>query len=121
MSIAMRQEMERKIVSQFVRDAIAAGKRLAVSLERGYDTADMLLGSTDEKAIMDAAFAGDECHIFVQAADGDTVVDGQVASEGWVFCVMGNDGWDVISDYTTNLEDNGILKNALEIAEKYSG
>lgn len=117
MSVKMRQEVERKIVGQFVRDALAAGYRLAVSLERGYDIDEMLLGSTDYDAIMEAAFAGDECHIFVQPGDGPTTEDGLVVSRGHVFCVMGNDGWDVISDYTTNLEL--LLTEANKIADNY--
>lgn len=109
--------MERRIVSRFVYDALAAGKRLAVSLERGYDVDEMLLGSRDHKKIMDAAFAGDEAHIFVQPAEGPTVLDGQIVSEGWVFIVLGNDGYDVISDYTVNLEP--LLTNANKLAESY--
>jgi len=118
MSVKMRQEVERKIVGQFVKDALAAGYRLAVSLERGYDIDDMLLGSGDYDKIMEAAFAGDECHIFLQPADGPTVEDGQVVSDGHVYCVFGNDGWDVISDYSTNLEP--LLAGANKISDHYA-
>jgi hypothetical protein len=134
MSVKMRQEVERKIVRRFVKDALAAGYRLAVSGERGYDIDEMLLGSTDVKAIMEAAFAGDECHIFVQPGDGPTVIDGEsdlrerlygaektirrVNSIGYVYCVMGNDGWDVISDYTTNLES--LLEGANKVSDQYA-
>jgi hypothetical protein len=113
----MRQEVERKIARRFVKDALAKGHRLSVSLERGYDIDDMLLGSRDEKKIMEEAFAGDECHIFVHDADGPLVEKGVVLSEGWVYLVMGNDGWDVISDYTTNLED--LLKGAMTVSDQY--
>lgn len=119
MKIERRQEIERRIVRRFVKDALKAGNRLGVSLDRGYDAEDgMLLGSTDVKKIMDEAFAGDEAHIFVQPKDGPTVEDGAVVSCGWVYIVLGNDGWDVISDYTTNLED--LLKGANALSEKYS-
>ena len=118
MSVKLRQELERKIMRRFVRAALASGHRLAVSLERGYDLDEMLLGSRDEKKIIAAAFEGDECHIFVQPATGPTVEGGKVISEGWVFFVFGNDGWDVISDYTTNLEP--LLKSANELSEAYA-
>jgi hypothetical protein len=118
MSIAIRQEIERKIVSSFVQAALAKGYRLAVSLERGYDTDEMLLGSRDRRKIIEEAFAGDEAHIFVQPAEGNTVQDGQVVSIGWVYVVLGNDGWDVISDYTTNLEP--LMAGANKLADKYS-
>jgi hypothetical protein len=114
--LVKRQNIERRIVRTFVEDALAAGKRLAVSLDRGYDVEDMLLGSRDKAAIMLEAFAGDEAHIFVQPAEGPTVEDGQVVSEGWVFIVLGNDGYDVISDYTVNLEP--LLARANKLAEK---
>lgn len=116
MTLERRQEIERRIVRRFVQDALKAGYRLAVSLERGYDVEEMLLGSKDVKAIMAEAFAGDEAHIFVQPAEGATVEEGQVVSEGWVYIVLGNDGYDVISDYTVNLEP--LLVGANAIAEK---
>jgi hypothetical protein len=118
MSVKMRQEVEKKIVGQFIDDALAAGYRLAVSLERGYDISQMLLGSTDKNKIMEEAFAGDECHIFTQPKNGPTVENNKVISNGWVYCIMGNDGCDVISDYSTNLEK--LLVTANKIADQYS-
>lgn len=111
------RDIEKRIVRRFVKDAIAKGYRLGVSLERGYDVEDMLLGSSDVEKIMAEAFAGDEAHIFVQPGEGELVTgDGQVVSEGWVFIVLGNDGYDVISDYTVNLES--LLTNANQLAER---
>lgn len=115
-AVAIR-EVEQKIVGQFVRDALAAGKRLAVSLERGYDVDEMLLGSRDEQRIMAEAFAGDECHIFIQPAEGPTTQGGRVISDGWVFCILGNGG-DVISDYSVNAES--LLAAANKLADHYS-
>lgn len=118
-SNAIRQKIEREIVGSFVQAALAKGYRLGVSLERGYDVSDgMLLGSRDRRKIMDAIFDGDDAHIFVQSAAGNLVEDGRVVSEGWVYVVLGNDGWDVISDYTTNLEP--LMKGANRLAERYS-
>lgn len=117
-SVGIRQTVEKAIAAQFVKDALAVGKRLAVSLERGYDTDEMLLGSTEEKKILEEMFAGDECHVFIQAADGPTVDEGVVVSEGWVYFVMGNDGWDVISDNLSNTLTNEILKGAERLASQ---
>lgn len=114
--VVKRIAIEKRIVKRFVTDAIKAGFRLAVSLERGYDYEDMLLGSTDVKKIMDEAFAGDEAHIFVQPAKGPTVQDRSVISVGWVYVVFGNDGYDVIADYSTNIEY--LLAGANELADK---
>lgn len=118
MSVKMRQEVEHKIISAFVDSALSAGYRLSVSLERGFDVEEMLLGSTDKKAIMEEALAGDECHIFVNESTGEVLVNGRINSIGWVFCVFGNDGWDVISDYTTNLEH--LMVEATEISDAYA-
>lgn len=35
---------------------------------------------------------------------------------GWVRMIYGNDGWDVMADYTTNLED--VLTDANKLADK---
>lgn len=118
MSIAIRQKIEREIITSFVQTALAKGYRLAVSRERGYDVNEMLLGSRDRKEIVKAAMAGDEAHIFVQPAEGDLVQGGKIVSEGWVYVVLGNDGWDVISDYTTNLEP--LMQGANRLSDKYS-
>ena len=117
MSVKMRQLVENEIIGRFVNDALAAGYRLAVSLDRGYDIDEMLLGSTDWNKIMEEAKAGDDCHIFVQPGTGPTTKNGRIVCKGWVYLVFGNDGWDVISDYTTNLEP--LLKGANEISDKY--
>jgi hypothetical protein len=120
MEVKTRQAIEKAIAKRFVEDALAAGKRLAVSLERGYDVGDdMLNGSTDQAKILEEMFAGDDCHVFVQAADGPIVDNGAVVSEGWVYFVLGNDGYDVISDYmlSETLEAQ-VLKGADELADR---
>lgn len=117
MSIAMRKAIEREIIGKFVDDALAAGYRLAVSLDRGYDIDEMLLASTAREEIINEAMAGDDAHIFVQPHDGPTVDDGHVVSAGWVRVVLGNDGWDVLADYTTNLEP--LLSGASALSDKY--
>lgn len=117
--IKLRIELERRIITAFVTSALAAGYRLAVSLERGYDTGEMLLGSTDRKAIVDEAMAGDDAHIFIQPTDGPTVENGRVVSLGWVYIVRGNDGWDVISDYNTGTLTENLLTEANRIAREY--
>lgn len=116
MSVTIRRKVEMDILERTVDALLAAGYRLGVSLERGFDhDAGMLLGSRDRAKIIEEAFAGDDCHIFAQPADGPLVEDDQVVSDGWVYLVYGNDGWDTISDYTTNLE--GALGPVLAYSE----
>lgn len=118
MSRTIIRKVEREILERTVDALLAAGYRIGVSLERGYDVDDMLLGSRDRDAIIEEAWAGDDCHIFAQPAEGPTVEDGSVVSEGWVYLVYGNDGWDTMSDYTTNLED--VLKPVNDYADSLS-
>lgn len=113
-----RQRIEREIVGKIIDDALAAGYRVSVSLERGYDLDEMLHASTDKEKIMDEAFAGDECHLFIHDATGETVIDGAIISRGWIYLVFGNDGWDVISDYSVRLEE--FLKGAETLAASWS-
>ena len=126
MSVKMRQEVERKIIGAFVDAALKAGYRLSVSLERGYDYEEMeeagVLGTTDKEKIMEEAFAGDDCHIFVHDKDGPVLAkDGSLETIGWVQAVFGNDGWDVISDYTTGLDGLGLMVEATKISDHYAG
>lgn len=116
MNVLARHRVETKIVVKLVDDILKAGYRIGVSLERGYDVEDMLMGETDKLKIMETVFAGDDCHLFVQSAKGPLVEDGKVISEGWVYLVYGNDGYDVISDYSVKLES--LVKGANELADK---
>lgn len=119
MSVKARRKLEMDILERTVDLLLGAGYRLGVSLERGFDHDDgMLLGSRDRAKIIEEAFAGDECHIFAQPADGPLVEDHQVVSDGWVYLVYGNDGWDTISDFTTNLEE--VLAPVLDYSESLS-
>ena len=62
--------------------------------------------SADREAILKAMRTTDEERLIAyKAATGP--------SAGWVFFVYGNDGWDVINDYTTGLEDFLAQTNTL--------
>jgi hypothetical protein len=52
----------------------------------------------------------DDDRLFVYKVDGPK---GRRDWFGWVFFVYGNDGYDVISDYTTNLESSLTATNKL--------
>lgn len=90
----IRMAMERRIVTRTVDALLAAGFYLNIdngggSPELSHDTQDRALllknlGATDDEFLL--------------------VSDGANTSHGWVRFVYGNDGYDVISDYTTNLE-----------------
>jgi hypothetical protein len=116
----MLQEVERKIVGAAVDSLLGAGYRITVSLDRGYDIDECLLGSRDKDKIMEEAFAGDECHLFVHEAEGDLLASSFIKclkSIGWIYCVFGNYGYDVICDYTTNLEP--LMAEANKLSDQY--
>lgn len=118
MNVKLRIELEKRIVRKLVDDLLAAGFRLSVSLERGHDTQDMLLGSTDAERILDEAFAGDDAHLFVHDPDQAVPLmhDNVLNTIGWVYIVIGNEV-DIISDYTVGIERH--LAGAFAIVEQY--
>jgi hypothetical protein len=98
-----RQEFEKKIARKVIDDALAAGYTLDV-----HDSEEWALrNSFDADAIMAAMFSTDADSLHFRKG-GELI--------GWVWFIYGNSGWDVISDYTVNLED--LLKGAHALAEE---
>jgi hypothetical protein len=88
----IRIECEREIVRATIEAAIARGFKLA-----HVDDGD-IVPTPDVDAAVEAVFAVDTAHVFF----GD-----QESGYSWLFFVLGNSGWDVLSDYTTDL-DNAV-------------
>ncbi len=103
--IRRRIAIERRIVKKTIDDLLAAGFELAV-----HDGEEWHERTTDRAKLIDAIMNTDEDRLFVYRADGPK---GRRDWFGWVFFVYGNDGWDVMSDYTVNLEDTLKPVNAL--------
>lgn len=107
MSVQMRIEVEKKVIRAFVEAAIKDGCAITVKC---CDESTEIKRSTDVDAIMAAIMAGDEDRLYVRKDDKPF---------GWVYCVYGNDGYDVISDYTTNLEY--LMGEANKVSDHYAG
>lgn len=107
MSVKMRQEVERKIAEALIQQGLDAGYHISVN--NGGDE-DEIQPSTDKNEILNAMFATDEEHLFFYDEEG--------RSKGWVWFVYGNSGWDVITDYTTNLDH--IMSEANKISDYYA-
>jgi hypothetical protein len=91
-TLKKRQRMERQVVRAAIDAALAAGYTLAV-----FDGEEVHPKSRDRKAIFAEMFATDDEYLMVYgAADGQRL--------GWMRFIYGNDGWDVLADYTVNLE-----------------
>lgn len=104
-TVEQRQAIERKIVSQAIRDLTNAGYEVVVN--DGED--DVTEPTMDYSTIFNAMFSTDMDYLKVYAP-------GIRICNGWVFFVYGNDGPDVINDYTTNLE--GVLAATIELADQ---
>jgi hypothetical protein len=94
---SIRQTVERTLVRACVNSLLVAG--FALSVNDGSEF--VLQNSRNRDAIFAALFSTDEDYLVThktpQCSDG-------APSSGWVRFIYGNDGHDVINDYTTNLE-----------------
>lgn len=102
MSIRMRQFVERHVIGTLVTDLLAAG--YSITVDNGEN--EEVTKSTSYTAIMNALDTTDEDFLRVFKRE---------ASQGWVRCIYGNNGPDVISDYTTNLER--FMKRSQKVAD----
>jgi hypothetical protein len=88
-----RQEIERRVIRRFVDDAIKADYYLSVD-----DGGNILLKwSRDADAIMKALMTVGAEYLLIHRHAATKPI-------GHVYLVYGNDGYDVINDYTINLE-----------------
>jgi hypothetical protein len=111
MNVETRRMLEKRIARAFVKDMLRAGFSIAV-----FDGEEVCLkASLSMKEILAAMFSTDEDYLYVI----DQVTLKRV---GWGRFVYGEYGWDVLADYTVNLEQYMILtKIAQDNAErKYS-
>jgi hypothetical protein len=97
--ICQRLALEADIVTRTVDALLAAGFLL---LTNDGDEIRPSTPTADKAAILAELAEVDDEHLMIYKAQHNGT------AEGWVRFVYGNDGWDVISDYTTNFED--VLK-----------
>jgi hypothetical protein len=101
--VRVRCLLEIAVVRHACAAVLATGRTIAV--DDGGDELALPFG-TDIDAIVDAAFAVDDCILLVNhTASGEN---------SWIRLVFGNGGWDVINDHTTNLEE------VLELTNNYA-
>jgi hypothetical protein len=101
------RDIERRIVRKVVESAIAQGYALTVNDGEGIP----IKRSTNKQAILASMFSVDEEHLIVRHAEtGERI--------GYIYLVYGNDGHDVICDYTTSPRMEEILKDANTLADR---
>ncbi len=108
MTVGIRQAIEKAIAKATIKALLDGG--WVISVEDGEEIT--LRDSTSALAIYGAMFTTDEDTLYVKQ-HGSTGFD---HAKGWVKFIYGNDGYDVISDHTTNLED--VLKPVNELADR---
>ena len=113
MSIKMRQMVEKEIYTKVIDVLLAAGFALSVYNSGGENNEYEIERSQDREAILAAMYLTDEDRLYVHEA-------GQEKPHAWVYFVYGNDGWDVINDYTVNLEKHiGDGSEVDKVVKKY--
>ena len=107
-SAEIRQAVEREIVQAAITQVLAAG--FLIEVNDGEE--DVLEPSKDYDAIYNSMFTTDEDWLFVYRGDEEGYM-------GWVRFIYGNDGYDVLSNNTVNLEP--YLTEATKLSNKYAG
>ena len=105
-SVTRRQKIESHIASCAVSALLAAGYSLAVA-QGGEDEG---LATTSKRKIMELLGECDDDYLFVYAPAPSQIKTGWKI--GWVHLVYGNDGNDVIADYSCTLEKQLAAVNA---------
>ena len=93
----MRPEraFEKAIASATIAAILAAGPDHCIDVNDGEEI--VLSESRDPSAILAAMFSTDEDYLVVRSGKN-------ASRDGWIRFIYGNSGFDVINDYTTNLE-----------------
>lgn len=97
---------EDQIVRQAITDLLAAGYEL--NLMNGGDDYELPEFTTDFDTIHKEMKATDEDRLFARLEEK--------TGQAWVYFIYGNDGYDVINDYSSALED--ALKGVNALSDK---
>lgn len=107
MNVEKRLEIERKIITKLMKEAINKGYTVSV-----YDGEEYAVEkSTDIELLKKEIMATDMDSIEIYANNGSMF--------GTVLAVYGNDGYDVMADSTNTPEFNAFLKPIEEYADKF--
>jgi hypothetical protein len=87
---AKRMRMEKRMASGLVKACLNLG--FAITIDNGEDKP--VVKSTSYRKIMDNLWQCDEEHVLIYDEKGKCF--------GWFYLVFGNDGWDLVADYSAN-------------------
>lgn len=100
-----RVKIERRIVKHLVRELLGHGFELSVN-----DGEELHPRTTDAETLFSQLMETDMDTLHVYWPTSDDPLG--------VALVYGNDGWDVMSDWSIDLEDNGYITKTIELAER---
>lgn len=92
-SVRGRAFVELQVVDAIIKAAVDAGYHLEVEGEEGEG-----VDTSDASALKVLLFNLDDAIVLVFNGKGRKAF-------GWIRLVFGNDGWDLVSDYSVNLEE----------------
>lgn len=92
MNVEKRQEIERKVVRHLIREM----KKVGWIADKVDDGDDEYIKVSTEAEVMESVFAVDEAQIRFKKG----------GAAHWVTIILGNDGWDCISDYSYSDSDD---------------
>jgi hypothetical protein len=95
--------VEREIATAFIKSTLGADHE--ISVDNGDEESEKFC---DQTSVLGAMFQTDEDRLYIWK---------QGKRFGWAYFVYGNGGWDVLSDYTTNLES--LMGPVNEVIKKY--
>lgn len=100
-SVRHRRRIEIRIVRRVIRDLLKAGYKLH-AVENDWPGEEENIQIDNGVPALDYLFNLDEERVFVSSPD--TEIKPGYGTGTWIQFVFGNDGYDVLSDYTVNLD-----------------
>lgn len=110
MNVKTRQEIEKRIAREILRAAV-------IDFGCSVDLYDDMSGRNGGELVIENSTDVNTVLGEMFSTDSDLIVINKDGKEkGWIQLVYGNDGYDVIHDYVTRLED--LLTSALALSDK---
>lgn len=106
--LSIRGAVELAIVNKIIEQSDKKGYSIVAYDSVYQDGSEPVSNKTlDREEFIEYVFGGDDA--FIRIMNG-------VEQEGWINLIYGNDGWDVVSDYSVSLED--FLKPVADFSDK---
>ena len=107
MNVKTRIGIEKKIYTKIIEDALNMGYSVTILDDTSNEA--IIDKSTDNHEILNGMFSMDEDNLEFYDSNNNYL--------GFVYLVYGNDGWDVICDYSDNKVINDVLDGAFKLAD----